>query len=70
MPQIRNKIDKNHGKLFGRGNTSRYPGVSWDKAKKKWFAGITIKGKTVYLGRYTRQLDAYKAYKAKLKEIS
>jgi hypothetical protein len=43
-------------------NKSGYKGVSWDTQRKKWFACIQHKGKTIGLGRYNEKEDAYKAY--------
>lgn len=43
-------------------NKSGYKGVSWDTQRKKWFACIQNKNKTIGLGRYNNKEDAYKAY--------
>ena len=47
---------------------SKYRGVSYVKKVGKWRASIYINGKSVYLGEYINELDASKAYEAKLKE--
>jgi hypothetical protein len=52
------------------GYSSRYIGVSKHKANDKWEAKIHIKGKNIYLGRFTTEQEAYLAYQNKLKEIS
>lgn len=44
-------------------NSSKYPGVSWDKAKKKWRSRITIDCKEKWLGYFTSEIDAFNAYK-------
>lgn len=49
--------------------TSIYPGVSWCKYKKRWFASIKINGKNRKLGRYNLEIDAYNAYTDALKSI-
>ena len=42
-------------------NTSGQKGVFWNKATKRWQAGIKIKGKNIYLGRYVDKQDAINA---------
>lgn len=44
------------------GTYSRFKGVSWDKRKLKWQAGIKINGKRKALGRFDNEEDASKAY--------
>lgn len=41
-----------------RGSTSRYRGVCWDRARGKWVAAYTLKGKFHYLGRFDSELEA------------
>ena len=52
-----------------KGFSSDYTGVSWDKSRSKWRVTIIINGKQKYLGRFTDETEAHKAYQAKLKEI-
>lgn len=33
-------------------NTSGYPGISWDKKRKKWYTSISISGKNINFGRF------------------
>ena len=68
MGATRDVIDVNHGNVFGRGFSSKYPGVSLDKVRNKWKSCIKIKGKNYFLGRYKTELEAYQAYKDKLKD--
>lgn len=42
--------------------TSCFKGVSWSKTNKKWTAQIGHNGKQVYLGSFSKQELAYKAY--------
>jgi len=50
-------------------SSSIYTGVSWNKANKKWYSIINIKGKLNYLGCYINEIDAHNAYQDKLKSI-
>jgi hypothetical protein len=43
-------------------NTSGFKGVSFDKAKNKFLAKITVKTKQIYLGRFNTPEEAHKAY--------
>jgi len=51
-----------------RGGTSKYTGVYMDK--KKWRAAIRINGKIKYLGLFTDEKEAAKAYQNELKKIN
>ena len=41
---------------------SKYIGVSYDKNRCKWTSKIKVKGKTINLGRFNNELDAYNKY--------
>jgi hypothetical protein len=43
-------------------NTSGLKGVSWSEERKKWQAGISVKGKRIALGRFNTKEEAYLAY--------
>ena len=49
--------------------TSIYTGVSWSKQYQKWASRININKKDIKLGFFDDELDAFIAYKNKLKEI-
>lgn len=51
-------------------STSQYVGVSWENFSSKWISKIAIKGKFIFLGRFTNEYDAHIAYQNKLKEIT
>jgi hypothetical protein len=51
---VRNKR-KSHG-------TSRFKGVWWHRARRKWIAVICHKGKNTILGRFDDEVEAAKAY--------
>jgi hypothetical protein len=41
---------------------SKYKGVDWANDMKRWRARIRVNGKRIYLGSFTSELDAAKAY--------
>jgi hypothetical protein len=51
-----------HNQRPRTGVTSKYKGVSWHKPSAKWWARITVKGKTRSLGLYHDEDDAARAY--------
>ena len=63
---ITNRLNLSKDKKNG---SSRYTGVCWSKAFKKWQSNIVINGKKKHLGYFKNEYDAHLAYKYKLKEI-
>ena len=61
---------KNVSKINKRNKaySSQYTGVTWHKVARKWISQIQINGKTKYLGLFSDELDAYKAYEKTLNE--
>lgn len=53
-----------------RSGTSKFTGVCFKKANKKWLSSIQINGKTKHLGYYDNEIDAHNAYQEKLKQIT
>lgn len=53
-----------------KGYSSEYIGVHWENRRNKWISRIQINGKNKYLGSYTEELEASKAYQNALKEIT
>jgi hypothetical protein len=41
---------------------SKYKGLEWDKTQRKWKTRIQHKGRKIYLGSFTNEIDAAKAY--------
>lgn len=44
------------------GATSSFRGVYWNKSHCKWYARIEVSGTPIYLGCFTSETDAAKAY--------
>lgn len=55
------RLDMISSKKPLHGNKSGVRGVRWDAARQKWYAGLILRGKTYYLGRYDNLEDAKKA---------
>jgi hypothetical protein len=49
--------------------TSRYKGVCWHKKKRVWLAQISYNNRTEFLGHYSIEIDAARAYDNKAKEL-
>lgn len=49
--------------------TSKYPGVSWHKASKKWRTTIRINGKHKHLGLFANEVEAFEAYKQAVEKL-
>lgn len=50
--------------------TSKYPGVSWDKNRKKWRAQIKINKKSNHLDFFNTELRAFAVYKQAVKKFT
>lgn len=48
---------------------SRFKGVSWHKHKSKWVAHCAINSKNQFIGYFTNEEDAARAYDLKAKEL-
>lgn len=42
--------------------SSKYRGVTFDKERKKWMAKIRFNYRTIFLGRFDKEIDAAKKY--------
>jgi hypothetical protein len=49
--------------------SSKYTGVSWCKAYKKWTAQINMNGKVKHIGRFINEIQASNAYQYELNKI-
>ena len=49
--------------------SSKYTGVSWNKAVSKWEVRIWVNGESKYLGRFVNELEASEIYQKELKQI-
>jgi hypothetical protein len=56
------RTQNNRNKSSAKGSTSKYLGVSWNKKSNKWRAEIRVDGKDYYLGLFTVEEDAARAY--------
>lgn len=59
--RIASRTQNNQNKRIRSNNTSGVTGVSWSNNRSKWYAQITINGKTKSLGSYKDLKDAIKA---------
>lgn len=50
-------------------HSSKYTGVSWSKAAKKWHAQIRYKKQRIHVGLFREELDAHLAYERELNLI-
>ena len=46
----------------GRGGSSRYKGVCWDRARQLWSVGIGLDGRRLHIGRFASERRAARAY--------
>jgi hypothetical protein len=58
-----------NAKKRGTNTTSQYKGVSWSLYKQKWQASASKDGKRYFLGYFSSEIEAAKAYDRKLEEL-
>jgi hypothetical protein len=61
--------ENTQNKVSHKNSSSKYRGISWKEANKKWQAQINIEGKKHHLGYFKSEHDAHLAYDAKAREI-
>jgi len=49
--------------------TSKYPGISWDNKRNKWYARLRIGSTRRYLGSFTSEMEAFEAYREAVNDI-
>jgi hypothetical protein len=54
--------ENSHHYTLTRNRTSKYIGVCFDKERNKWKSRIKVDGKTINLGRFNSELEAYNKY--------
>ena len=59
---VTHRENVSHAALKKR-KTSKYPGISWSKTINKWYAQIQINKKTINIGNFLSEDEAYTAYK-------
>ena len=50
--------------------SSIYPGVTYNKRKKKWVASLTVNKKRVLYKNFSTEIEAFNAYNNKISELS
>lgn len=69
---LRHCSQKNNLRGFQRKTdcaTSRYRGVCWDSSRNRWLAQIDLGTRNTYLGRFTDEAEAARAYDAAAKKF-
>ena len=62
-------LENSKNRPSDKNSTSKYKGVSWRKSKNRWISYICSGGKNIYLGSFTNEIEAAKAYDTKVKEL-
>ena len=58
-----------HNRKTNANNTSGYKGVWWNKASKKWAAGIKLEGKRIHLGYFDNVEEAAEVMRKARQEL-
>ena len=68
LREVSRSVNMRNTKLK-RATTSKYKGVCWNARLNKWVAQATVDTKNVYLGVFTDEVEASKAYINYLKDL-
>ncbi len=60
--RVATRAENNRNTSSRKLSSSKFLGVSWDRAGSKWRADIKIGGKAKYLGRFESEAEAARAY--------
>jgi hypothetical protein len=52
-----------------RGKSSRFKGVCWDRFRRRWVVHVCFNGKNLFLGAFTDEAEAARAYDRKACEL-
>lgn len=68
--RICTKNQNQHNRLPNKKSSSKHKGIYWDKSyTKKWHAQIQFNHRRIFLGRFSNEIEAAKAYDQKAKEL-
>ena len=68
LREVSRSVNMRNTKLK-RATTSKYKGVCWNARLNKWVAQATVVTKNVYLGVFTDEVEASKAYNNYIKDL-
>ena len=62
------KQNQRNRTVLNKNSTSGYRGISWDKAREKWTAQLSLNYKHIYLGRFVDINDARRVVQEAIKK--
>ena len=61
--RICTNLQNSYNRTSSKNSSSVYKGVCWDNYYRKWLASYSYKGQSIYVGRFSNEEDAAKAYR-------